>query len=375
MDIQKQIATVWPQLHAMAEPAFQEVRTAKFVADRLRELGYTVEENVGGTTAVVGVLDSGRPGPTVAVRSDMDCLLFKQEDGSEKAIHACGHDAHMTVALAVAQLVKEQGLPCGRVKLLFQPAEEIGKGALVLLEAGALDDVQYALGYHVMPKDLARSGQIIPQINWTACTLIEGEIRGLAAHGSQPHLGINAIDVGAAIVNAVNALHSNPLLGGSVKTTRFIGGSGSLNAICDKVSIGFDLRSTSNAEMLVLRQKVADIVANTAKLYGAEGESHIVGTCPAAEADPSLLALTKEVIVDVLGTQGLLPAANITVGEDFNFFKQEKPELKTASLGIGCDLEPRLHDPKMHFDHAALEPAVKVLTKLTLKLLQISVNK
>ena len=152
MDIQKQIATVWPQLHAMAEPAFQEVRTAKFVADRLRELGYTVEE---------------------------------------------------------------QGLPCGRVKLLFQPAEEIGKGALVLLEAGALDDVQYALGYHVMPKDMARSGQIIPQINWTACTLIEGEIRGLAAHGSQPHLGINAIDVGTAIVNAVNAMHSNPLLGGS----------------------------------------------------------------------------------------------------------------------------------------------------------------
>lgn len=370
MDIQKQIATVWPQLHAMAEPAFQEVRTAKFVAERLRELGYMVEENVGGTTAVVGVLDSGRPGPTVAVRSDMDCLLFKQEDGSEKAIHACGHDAHMTVALAVAQLVKEQGLPCGRVKLLFQPAEEIGKGALVLLEAGALDDVQYALGYHVMPKDMARSGQIIPQINWTACTLIEGEIRGLAAHGSQPHLGINAIDVGAAIVNAVNALHSNPLLGGSVKTTRFIGGAGSLNAICDKVGIGFDLRSTSNAEMLVLRQKVADIVTNTAKLYGAEGESHIVGTCPAAEADPSLLALTKEVIVDVLGTQGLLPAANITVGEDFNFFKQEKPELKTASLGIGCDLEPRLHDPEMHFDHAALEPAVKVLAQLTLKLLQ-----
>ena len=276
----------------------------------------------------------------------------------------------MTVALAVAQLVKEQGLPCGRVKLLFQPAEEIGKGALVLLEAGALDDVQYALGYHVMPKDMARSGQIIPQINWTACTLIEGEIRGLAAHGSQPHLGINAIDVGAAIVNAVNALHSNPLLGGSVKTTRFIGGAGSLNAICDKVSIGFDLRSTSNAEMLVLRQKVADIVTNTAKLYGAEGESHIVGTCPAAEADPSLLALTKEVIVDVLGTQGLLPAANITVGEDFNFFKQEKPELKTASLGIGCDLEPRLHDPEMHFDHAALEPAVKVLAQLMLKLLQ-----
>lgn len=370
MNIQEHINTIWPQLHAIAEPAFKEFKTSKFVAEKLRGLGYAVEENVGGTTAVVGVFDSGVPGPTVAVRSDMDCLLFKQEDGSEKAIHACGHDAHMTVALGVAQLLKEQGIACGRVKMLFQPAEEIGKGALALLAAGALDDVQYALGYHVMPKDLARSGQIIPQINWTACTLIEGEIRGLAAHGSQPHLGINAIDVGAAVVNAINALHSNPLLGGSVKTTRFIGGAGSLNAICDKVNIGFDLRSTSNVEMLELRQKVADIVANTAKVYGAEAESHIVGTCPAAEADPSLLALTKEVIVDVLGTEGLLPATNITVGEDFNFFKQEKPELKTASLGIGCDLVPRLHDPEMYFDHSALENAIKVLAELTQKLLE-----
>ena len=85
----------------------------------------------------------------------------------------------MTIALGVAKLLQEQGLACGRVKILCQPAEEIGRGALAMLEAGALDDVQYALGYHVMPNDMARSGQIIAQINWTACTLMEGEIRGL----------------------------------------------------------------------------------------------------------------------------------------------------------------------------------------------------
>ena len=369
MDIQKHISDVWPKLHAMAEPAFKEVNTAAFLAAFLRKLGYEVTENVGGSTAVVATLDSGIPGSTVAVRTDMDCLLFKQEDGSLKAIHACGHDGHMTTVLAVAQLLKEQGLPRGKVKILCQPAEEIGKGALELLKAGVLDDVQYVLGFHLMPKDMARSGQIIPQINWTACTLIEGEITGLAAHGSQPHLGVNAIDVGAAIVGAVNALHSNPLLGGSIKTTRFIGGSGSLNSICDKVSIGFDLRSTSNTEMLMLRQKVKEIIENTAKVYGAAATSHIVGTCPAAEADPSLLKLTQNVIINELGREGLLPAANITVGEDFNFFKQERPQLKTASLGIGCDLEPGLHDPEMHFEHSALEGAIKVLTKLTQKLL------
>lgn len=370
MDLEGHIAHVWPQLHAMAEPAFKEVRTASFLAGFLRKLGYQVEEGVGGTTAVVATLDSGAPGPVVALRTDMDCLLFKQDDGTEKPIHACGHDGHMTIALGVAQLLAEQGLKQGKVKILCQPAEEIGRGALELLKAGALQDVDYALGYHLMPKDMARSGQIIAQINWTACTLMEGEIRGLAAHGSQPHLGVNAIDVGAAIVGAVNALPTNPLLGGSVKTTRFLGGAGSLNAICDKVNIGFDLRSTSNSEMLALRQRVSEIVINTAKVYGAEAQCHIVGTCPAAEADPSLQAVTCEAIVEELGPEGLIPAASITVGEDFNFFKEQLPQLKTASLGIGCDLVPRLHDPDMCFDHGALAPAIKVLTRLTYKLLQ-----
>lgn len=370
MDLEGHIAHVWPQLHAMAEPAFKEVRTASFLAGFLRKLGYQVEEGVGGTTAVVATLDSGAPGPVVALRTDMDCLLFKQDDGTEKPIHACGHDGHMTIALGVAQLLAEQGLKQGKVKILCQPAEEIGRGALELLKAGALQDVDYALGYHLMPKDMARSGQIIAQINWTACTLMEGEIRGLAAHGSQPHLGVNAIDVGAAIVGAVNALPTNPLLGGSVKTTRFLGGAGSLNAICDKVNIGFDLRSTSNSEMLALRQRVSEIVINTAKVYGAEAQCHIVGTCPAAEADPSLQAVTCEAIVEELGPEGLIPAASITVGEDFNFFKEQLPQLKTASLGIGCDLVPRLHDPDMCFDHGALAPAIKVLTRLTHKLLQ-----
>ena len=370
MDLEGHIAHVWPQLHAMAEPAFKEVRTASFLAGFLRKLGYKVEESVGGTTAVVATLDSGVPGPVVALRTDMDCLLFKQDDGTEKPIHACGHDGHMTIALGVAQLLAEQGLKQGKVKILCQPAEEIGRGALELLKAGALQDVDYALGYHLMPKDMARSGQIIAQINWTACTLMEGEIRGLAAHGSQPHLGVNAIDVGASIVGAVNALPTNPLLGGSVKTTRFLGGAGSLNAICDKVNIGFDLRSTSNSEMLVLRQRVSEIVINTARVYGAEAQCHIVGTCPAAEADPSLQAVTCEAIVEELGSEGLIPAASITVGEDFNFFKEQLPQLKTASLGIGCDLVPRLHDPDMCFDHAALAPAIKVLARLTHKLLQ-----
>jgi len=370
MEIRKRIDVLWPYLHAIPEPAFREIKTSAFVAEVLRKAGYEVQEHVAGTTAVVGVLDSGKPGPVAAIRSDMDCLLFKQEDGTEKAVHACGHDGHMTTVLTAAEWLAEEGIPCGKVKVLFQPAEEIGKGALAMIDAGVVDDVDYLFGMHVMPDDMARAGEIIPQIRWTACTLIEAEVRGKAAHGSQPHLGINAIDAGAAIVNAVNALHSDPLLGGSVKTTRFQGGSGSLNAICDKVNLGFDLRSTSNAEMLELRQKVKQIIENTAKVYGAVADSHILGTCPAAEIDPSLLPFVQKVIVDTLGTRALLPVKSITVGEDFNFFKQERPRLKTVDMGVGCSLTPCLHDPAMTYDRYALEGAVKVFRELVLRALE-----
>lgn len=176
-----------------------------------------------------------------------------------------------------------------------------------MLEAGALDDVQYALGYHVMPKDMARSGQIIAQINWTACTLMEGEIRGLAAHGSQPHLGVNAIDAGCRHRQChQRAAQQSRFWAAVSKLPALWAGAGSLNAICDKVSIGFDLRSTSNAEMLELRRKVEEIVSKIRRMcHGAEADCHIVGTCPAAEADPSLLALTQEVISAELGAGGL----------------------------------------------------------------------
>ncbi len=371
MDIRKRIDVFCPCLHEIPEPAFHEFKTSAFIAEVLRKAGYEVQEKVGGTTGVVGVLDSGKPGPVVAVRSDMDALLFRQENGIEKAVHACGHDGHMAVVLTLAEWLGAEGIPCGQAKLLFQPAEEIGKGALAMIDAGAVDDVDCLFGLHVMPKDMARTGEIIPQIRWTASTFIEAEVRGKASHASQPHLGVNAIDVGAAIVNAVNALHSDPLLGGNIKATRFQGG-GPLNAICDRVSLGFDLRSTSNEEMRILRQKVHDIIVNTARVYGAEADSHIVGTSPAAEVDNSLLPMVQEVIVATLGQKALLPIKAITVGEDFNFFKQKRPHLKTVDMGIGCDLTPCLHDPAMTYDRHALEGAVKVLHELVLRSLAVT---
>ena len=122
MDIRKRIDVFWPYLHAIPEPAFREMKTSAFVAEVLRKAGYEVQEKVGGTTGVVGVLDSGRPGPVAAVRSDMDCLLFKQEDGTEKAVHACGHDGHMTTVL------RGGGMACGRGNSLRKSKNPVPAG-------------------------------------------------------------------------------------------------------------------------------------------------------------------------------------------------------------------------------------------------------
>ena len=388
MEWEKRVQEVWSKLHAMPEPAFQEVRTSAFLAEQLTRAGYKVKINPGSMKAagalelpdpayfknqvgVVGVLDSGQPGPTVALRSDMDCLMFRQEDGCNRGIHACGHDAHMTMVLTAAEYLAQRGIERGRVKILFQPAEEVGKGALAFLAVGELDDVDYLFGIHLMSSALAKSGQVIPAVQWTACTLLKAELEGKAAHGSKPQLGLNAIDAGAAVVQAVNAIRMDPLKGSNVKTTRFMAGGTSLNSICAQAELGFDLRSTSNKEMAVLVDKVKQAVVQTASVFGVKAKVELVGNCPASEFDQGLIEIARQAIVEELGPEGLLPPTATTVGEDFNFYPLVKPHLKTAFIGLGCNLEPGLHDPGMQFCHQDMLPGARILAAMVDKALRL----
>jgi amidohydrolase len=262
------IEKLWQSLHAIPEPAFKEVKTAKFVADYLQGLGYQVETGLTPSgTGVLATLDSGKKGPVVGLRTDMDCLMFT-EGGKEVPVHACGHDGHMSMVLTAAANLAKKGLKKGKVKLVFQPAEEIGLGAKAMLATGKLEDLNYLFGVHLMPKNLVSSGQVAAKVNWQACTLLTVTITGLTAHGSMPHLGISALDTGCAIVNAVNAIHLNPLEGWSVKATRFNTGTGAINAICDHAEISFDLRTTLNSSMAELKSKIISLTRATARAYG-----------------------------------------------------------------------------------------------------------
>ena len=137
------------ELHEMPELALHEKRTSAYVAEKLKALGIETHENVGGSTGVVGIIRGTEPGPVFMLRADMDALPFVI-DGKPCCIHACGHDGHTAMLLAAASRLKDK-IKRGTLKLLFQPAEETLQGAPVIIKAGVIDDVDYALGAHIRP--------------------------------------------------------------------------------------------------------------------------------------------------------------------------------------------------------------------------------
>ena len=137
------VFTHFNYLHTIPEIGMKEFKTSAYVADVLKQLGYEVETQIGGATGVVAVCDSGKPGPVLGLRADMDALGTK--DGG--AAHLCGHDGHMAMLLAAAEEIMEEKLVRkGKLKLLFQPAEETSEGALSMLKGGAVDDIEILIG-------------------------------------------------------------------------------------------------------------------------------------------------------------------------------------------------------------------------------------
>ena len=362
------VLEVYQALHAIPEVGFQEHKTSAYLAEELKAAGFSIKTGFGGT-GIVGTLDSGKPGPVVMLRADMDALVHTV-DGVEKCVHSCGHDAHSAMVLVAAKMLKEAGLPCGQLKILFQPAEEKLTGALSVIEDGALEGVDIVFGVHLRPIQEARTGQATPALCHGASYIMEATVEGLTAHGARPHLGINAIDAAAAVVHAVNAIRINPVVPCTVKTTKFQAGGATLNAIPDRAELAFDLRAQQNDVMDELIAKVTKAVENAAASVGAKGIATVKGGVPAAEYDDGMVAIAREAIQSVLGPEGVLDPIVSPGGEDFHFFVKKYPNLKAGYIGLGCDLKPGLHHPAMSFDLNALPNGVKILVEMVQRALK-----
>lgn len=345
-------------LHGMPEIAYEETRTSAYLAEQLESMGYAVTRNIG-TTGVMGVLDSGKPGPHFGLRADIDALRF-EIDGKIRDIHACGHDANSAMVLAAAKRASEKGIARGKLYIVFQQAEE-RLGAPKMIESGKLGDIREIVAIHLRPVQEAVLGQATPALRHGATHFAFFEVIGHPAHSARPHLGINAVDAAASIVAAINAIHEDPAVPHSIKCTQIASVGNGINTIPDRVRLTVDMRAQNNEVADSLIAKLEKVARGTAALYGASVEGPKYEGTPAADYDDDLVDLGSRAIEAVLGS--VIPCIRTVGGDDFHYFSTAGG-MKTAYIGLGANVTEGLHHPEMSFDHAALDHGADILEKL-----------
>ncbi|WP_345830082.1 amidohydrolase (plasmid) [Pantoea sp. BRR-3P] len=353
------------ELHQHPELSDQEFATTERLTRWLQQLNVKLLP-LALKTGVVAEIGHGEP--LIALRADIDALpIDEQTDNPWRSqqpgvMHACGHDLHSSVMLGVAQQLQriEAQLP-GRVRILFQPAEEIFTGAKQLLAAGALNDVQAIFGLHNAP-DLptgtlrTRGGAYYANVD-----RFQINITGKGAHAARPHEGIDSIVIGSHIVTALQTLPSrvfSSLESVVVSVTRFTAGN-SWNVLPQTVELEGTVR-THNAEIRAqIPHKIEALIKGIAAGFGAqvelvwqEGPPSLVNTPEWADF---ALSLAKE-----QGYQTQIGTPQMG-GEDFAFYLQQLPG---AFVSIGSASDYGLHHAGFDPDEAMLEPAVQYFTEL-----------
>lgn len=365
----------WPEL------GYQEVKTASRVAEVLQGLGASVTTEVA-RTGVVGVLDSGRPGPTVALRADMDALPITEATGLPFAsknpgvMHACGHDGHMAAVLgAGALLAATMEAWRGRVKLLFQPAEEMLGGAKVMCDEGVLENprVDSIYGLHLWPWLPKGEVGLIEGPMMAAFDEFEIEIHGRSSHGASPHMGVDAIVIAARVVEALQHLVAresdpqDPL----VVTVGQIEGGRATNIIADRVRLAGSVRTFDPALRASVRDRMEAIVAGVCTAHQATYGFTWRDGYPALVTDPWAVERYKEAVTEVMGeqavAQGLRPSM---ASEDFAYYLQRVPGAY-AFVGIAeSDDTPGLHTPEFGFNEEILVDAAAMLAAVAITALE-----
>lgn len=354
-------------LHQWPELAFEEHRTAALVALKLHEWGIPHETEVA-QTGVVGWIGA-KSGPTIALRADMDALPIHEENDlpfrSERAglMHACGHDGHTAMLLGAARLLKgrEAELP-GRVKLIFQPAEEVilaegGSGAKQMIEEGVIDDVDAIVGLHVDPALDAGQIGLRPGPIMAAADRFDLEILGKAAHGAHAYQGVDAIVLAAQVIIAAQTLISRriPAVKEGVVSFGVIQGGTKENVVCDRVLLTGTVRTFEPAIRDQLEAELHQVASIARTLGGDYRLTYLRGSPPVIN-DGQLTGFLSRVARQIVGVENIVEGPKSTGGEDFAWY-QEKTRGTFLRLGVHNpawgDIRP-LHTPTFDLDESAL---------------------
>ncbi|HET9441559.1 MAG TPA: M20 family metallopeptidase [Longimicrobiales bacterium] len=369
--------------HKYPELSFHEQQTAEEVATRVSALGYRVTRNVG-RTGVVAELDNGA-GPCVALRADMDALPIQEQNevdyrsSSPGVMHACGHDAHMTMLIGAARLLADlrsnNALPRGKVRLLFQPSEEASdaenkSGATRMIEDGALEDVDAVFGLHVgghlaAGKFFLRAGPMMAGSDTFSATVM-----GKSAHAARPHEGIDAVVLAAhAVLACQNAVarHISPFHQG-VLTIGMISGGTAENVIADRVVLRGTIRYFDDDVRKTLRQELRNGL-RVAETLGGRIELDLRDGYPPVVNDVAMNDLAHGSIVQIFGTDSMADFEPMMGAEDFALMQREAPGA-FIWLGAAPGKPREHHHPEFNIDETVLVKGASALAGIAVQALK-----
>ena len=367
------------QLHQHPELAFEEHETAKAVGAFLGRLGIKYRSGVG-KTGIVAVIDGAKPGRTVGIRADMDALPILEQTGLPFAskvpgkMHACGHDVHTVIALGVAAALTEmRGELNGRVKLIFQPAEETLSGAQAMIADGVLDDpkMDVVLGYHNWPAVEAGKVGYNAEVVMASADAFDITLKGREGHGAHPHMGIDALAAAAQLVAQLQTIVSREVkpISPAVLTVgelhagtarNIIAGTAVLKGIVRTMEAGLSEKIEQ-----ALRRMLEGIKTGMRVDYALDWKR----VAPALRNHKPTLERLLKSARDTLGAENVYELAEASMGsEDFAWFAEKVP---AAHLRIGSKidgLDTAIHKANYDCNDLAIPVGVRVVTRAALDL-------
>jgi len=382
-------------IHQHPELSNREVRTSGVIAGHLRALGLAVQTGIAHT-GVVALLDSGKPGPVIALRADMDALPVAEQvdlpfaskarttfnDQEVGVMHACGHDCHVAILMGVAELlVGMKSQLQGRIKFIFQPAEEgppAGEegGAALMIKQGVLENPKpdVIFGLHVFAGVEAGTIAYRPGPALASSDRIRITVNGRQTHGALPWRGVDPIVVSSQIVLALQTIVSRQVdltLEPAVVSIGAIKGGVRDNIIPDAVEMLGTVRTFNEDMRADMHERIRNTVEHIAKSAGASAQVHFDNPYPVTVNDIPLTERMVPTLERVAGKDKVYVGQKITGCEDFSCYQHRVPGffyfIGITPRGVDRKQSAPNHSPRFFVDESALLLGVRSLAYLTLE--------
>lgn len=384
--LQDSLVAVRRALHRIPELGLDLPKTQEFILNKLNEYGIEYELNLGDS-GIIAYINKGKPGKVIALRADMDALPVTEQTGVEYAsthegcMHACGHDAHVTMLLGAAKVLNEHKDELnGEVRLLFQTGEETCKGAQMMINNHTIDGVDAIFGTHIgciLDKDIPCGKFIVcPGPVMASYDRFVIKVKGIGCHGSTPEKGIDPVNIAAHVILGLEGIIAREFsahVPAVISIGRISGGS-AYNAIPSVVELEGTTRALDEEVRQKLASRIEEVARGSAQAFGGEIEFEMDWGAPPVVNDADMAAFAADCARAVLGEDEVITHRDTPNmgGEDFANYLMKIPGafmfLSSSNPDKGTDIAH--HNPKFNIDEDVLWEGSAVFVKIASEMLR-----